>query len=82
VLRFGGVWLVSAFRLVAVLVLFVVLGLVFAVARSFGVGVVLLVRLLRIRLRSFGVLHRVLWVFLYFWDFFLEFFLDFACESV
>jgi len=78
-----GVWLVFAFRLVVVLVLFVVLGLVFVVVRAFGVVVALLiVVLLDIRPRSICFLHPFLGILLEFWVGFLELFFDVGCEFV
>jgi len=77
-----GVWLVSAFRSVVVLVLFVVLGLVSVVFQAFGVGVALLVPvLLGIRLRSICSCIR-LWVFLEFRMGFFELFFDVGGEFV
>ncbi len=76
-------WLVSAFRLVVVLGLFVVLGLVSVVVRAFGVGVALLTGvLLGIRLRSIWFLHPFLWIFLEFRMGLFQLFFDVSCEFV
>ena len=82
-LECAEVWSVSVFRLVVVLVLFVVLGLVFVVVQTFGVGVVLLVVVLPgIRLHSIWFLHPFLGVFFEFWIGLFELFFDVGCEFV